>query len=291
MLLASARRCIQGAWQHVPGATRRHFPSVLFETGPSTIGIGLAGQFAQQTCGFAGFRRRARVGAKHQLTRYVANQEIRVPTVQLVDEAKKLVGDPIDSQLARMTAKEQGLDLILLDRNAKPYPICIYGDLKKIQFEDRKRAQAKRVEDMDKRKETKVFKFKSNIDEGDIQRNIDWIAGFIQKGHRVECQIWLLRRRNIASQSHGQSIDLGNRIIDSVIDVANIVGGEPYTTKFGDTRYRFKIKQNKVNLVLVPAPGKKNKAKTSLDKQPAQKSAKKKAYVNVNKTIKHTKRS
>ena len=68
-------------------------------------------------------------------------------------------------------AQAQKKDLILLDGRAKP-AVCRLGDLKKLEFEARKKAQAQRVAQMGKQKELKTFKFKSNIDEGDINRNI-----------------------------------------------------------------------------------------------------------------------
>lgn len=247
-----------------------------------------------------GFRRRARVGAKHRLARIVANNQLRQhETIQLVDESRQRVGEPVSFRKAMREAKSKDSDLILLDGRSKPV-ICTFGDLKKLEFEARKKAQAQRVSQMGKQKELKTFKFKSNIDEGDINRNIERILDFVKSGHRVDAQIWLLRRWNVKQKSYGQSVDLANRIINSVSEYAVAQGLKPFEIN-GETKYNHKVKGNKITINLLPGKPKANdkpkekgkkKQKKQQQKQhtdPAIKD-KTKGFQNRNKTIKFSRR-
>ena len=89
------------------------------------------------------------------------------------------------------TAKEKGLDLVLVAPNAEP-PVCKIMDYGKYKYLQNKKAQEAKKKQ--KQIEVKEMKLRPNTDEHDFNFKVKNIIKFLQKENKVKVNIFLRGR-------------------------------------------------------------------------------------------------
>jgi translation initiation factor IF-3 len=144
-----------------------------------------------------------------------ANQEIRVPRVQLIDEEGKNRGIvPIGEALA--AAEEAGLDLVEIAPNADP-PVCKILDLGKLKYQTQKKAAEARKNQ--KTIEIKEIKMRPNIDTHDYQVKMKAVRRFFEEGDKVKLTL-RFRGREMAHLELG--MELLNRVREELSEIAKV---------------------------------------------------------------------
>ena len=161
------------------------------------------------------YRKKSKKGDKFNIKTYIANENIKHREVQILDNNNKLSA-PMQRNEAINVARDNGLDLILLNVSKQNKVVCKFDDLTKLQYKARRKAAEDRLNNIEKNKREKTVKFKSNMGENDIERQINQIKKFLRDNHAVIVDIWLLRRWNVKHESFEKSLDLAHRIIEQI---------------------------------------------------------------------------
>nr|WP_026398297.1 translation initiation factor IF-3 [Acetobacter sacchari] len=133
------------------------------------------------------------------------NEEIRVPSVRLIDQDGEMVG-VLPMRDALLRAYGVGLDLLEISPNAEP-PVCKILDYGKFKYEQqKKRNEARKKQKVIEIKEVKV---RPNIDENDYQVKMRAMKSFIGEGDKVKVTL-RFRGREMAHQ------DLGVKVLERI---------------------------------------------------------------------------
>jgi translation initiation factor IF-3 len=133
------------------------------------------------------------------------NDEIRVPTVRLIDNHGEMQG-VMSTREAIQRAYAAGLDLVEISPNAEP-PVAKILDFGKFKYEQqKKRNEAKKKQKVIEIKEIKV---RPNIDENDYQVKLRAMKAFIGEGDKVKVTL-RFRGREMAHQ------DIGVRVLERI---------------------------------------------------------------------------
>jgi translation initiation factor IF-3 len=136
-----------------------------------------------------------------------ANQDIRSPSVQLIDAEGKNHGIVPTSQALAM-AEEAGLDLVEINSNGD-VPVCKIVDLGKLKYQSQKKASEARKKQ--KTVEVKEIKMRPNIDTHDYQVKMRAMARFFDEGDKVKVTL-RFRGREMAH------MELGMKLLQQVKD-------------------------------------------------------------------------
>lgn len=150
----------------------------------------------------------------------LANGDIPFPKVRVVDDAG-LVGDFMINE-ALALAKGRKTDLVVLSGVVDP-PLCrlvpldtFYSEMAEEEVNEEARARERKLREFsfDPNMKVKGMRFTALIDEHALERKVNQVRAFLEKGHRVEARI--LQSRGPAEDV----IDLALRIISEVRDIA-----------------------------------------------------------------------
>ncbi|MCB1382823.1 MAG: translation initiation factor IF-3 [Notoacmeibacter sp.] len=144
-----------------------------------------------------------------------ANQDIRVPRVQLIGEDGSNLGE-VPTQEAIQRAEDAGLDLVEISPNATP-PVCKILDLGKLKYEKQKKAAEARKKQ--KTIEIKEIKMRPNIDTHDYEVKMKAVRRFFEDGDKVKVTL-RFRGREMAHQELGMK--LLNQVRDDVEEIAKV---------------------------------------------------------------------
>jgi translation initiation factor IF-3 len=129
------------------------------------------------------------------------NEEIRVPTVRLIDDLGEMQG-VMGVREAQQRAFAVGLDLVEISPNAEP-PVCKILDYGKFKYEQQKKKnEAKKKQKIVEIKEVKV---RPNIDDHDYQVKLRSMKSFIEEGDKVKVTL-RFRGREMAHQEIGVKV-------------------------------------------------------------------------------------
>jgi translation initiation factor IF-3 len=168
--------------------------------------------FRETTEETAAIRRPQRAPAPAQKGGPRINEEIRIPSVHLIDKDGANLGTiPIAEALAK--AQEAGLDLVEISPNAAP-PICKLLDFGKYKYQEQKKAAEARKKQ--KVVEVKEIKYRPMIDAHDYEVKMRSMKRFFEEGDKVKITL-RFRGREMAHQ------ELGTRLLERVkTDVAKM---------------------------------------------------------------------
>jgi translation initiation factor IF-3 len=133
------------------------------------------------------------------------NEEIRVPSVRLIDEEGEMQG-VMTTRDAMQRAFSVGLDLLEISPNAEP-PVVKILDYGKFKYEQQKKKNEARKKQ--KVIEIKEVKVRPNIDENDYQVKMRAMKSFIEDGDKVKVTL-RFRGREMAHQ------DLGVKVLERI---------------------------------------------------------------------------
>lgn len=129
------------------------------------------------------------------------NQDIKSPTVRLVDENGEMVG-VVSRADALVRAQRAGLDLVEVSPNAEP-PVCKILDYGKYKFElQKKKAEAKKKQ---KVIELKEIQLRPMIDKHDLEIKCKAAERFLNEGNKVKF-VMRFRGRELSHQQIGMDI-------------------------------------------------------------------------------------
>jgi translation initiation factor IF-3 len=122
--------------------------------------------------------------------RFRFNQQIRVPTVFLINETGEKIG-PTPTARALAMAREVELDLVEVDPSGKP-PVAKIMDYGQFKYEREKKAQKQRAQQ--KKVETKAIRLSIRISKHDFILRLEQAKKFLTKGHKLKIEIVLKGR-------------------------------------------------------------------------------------------------
>lgn len=135
-------------------------------------------------------RRRGGMQKKEEAPLYRANEQILAPTVRVVDEEGKPLGE-LSTSNAIAIAQERGYDLVEVSPKAEP-PVCRlldYGQFK-YQKEKESRLQKARAKKVD----VKGVRLSAKMGQHDIDIRREQSQGFLADGHKIKIEIMLRGR-------------------------------------------------------------------------------------------------
>lgn len=129
------------------------------------------------------------------------NERIRYPEVRVVGEG---INDVMSTRSALDTARQKGLDLVVITENAKP-PVAKILDFNKYLYEQNKKSS--QVKAKAKKSETKEFRIGARIDPGGIEMRVKRARGFLEDGNRVKITVRLRGRERAKPELGTQKLE------------------------------------------------------------------------------------
>eukprot|EP00927_Polykrikos_kofoidii_P017039 TRINITY_DN17736_c0_g1_i1.p1 TRINITY_DN17736_c0_g1~~TRINITY_DN17736_c0_g1_i1.p1 ORF type:complete len:357 (-),score=39.99 TRINITY_DN17736_c0_g1_i1:324-1340(-) len=165
----------------------------------------------------------------------IANGDIPFPRVRVVDDSG-LLGDFSIGE-ARSLARRRGTDIVVLSGGVEP-PLCRLVSLHTYTEELNQKAEADRGREQsrvlrefsfDPAMKVKGMRFAAVIGEHDLERKVNTIRAFLEKGHRVEARV-----RQGRSKPE-DVLDVALRICAEVRDLAKPEGLEESVREFRES--------------------------------------------------------
>lgn len=148
------------------------------------------------------------------ISEFIINEQIRDKEVRVIGENNEMLG-VMTSREALDTAREAGLDLILISPTAKP-PVCRISDFGKFRYEmARKEKENKKKQ---KVTEVKEVRLSPNIEANDLNTKVSAARKFLEKGDRVKVTL-RFRGREMAHMTSSKHIldDFAEKLADCAI--------------------------------------------------------------------------
>ena len=146
----------------------------------------------------------------------VANEEIRVRQVRLIDESGGQAGI-VATEDARKMATERGFDLVEVAPDASP-PVCKLLDYGKFKYQVRKKSHQKKVH----RQVIKEIRVRPITDVHDVETKVKHARAFLAHGDKVLVNM-VFKGREVVHRDIGQGIL--NRFITELADVCKVEKG------------------------------------------------------------------
>ncbi len=143
---------------------------------------------------------------------YPVNEKIRVKEVRVVTPDGENLG-VLSRDEALKKARELDLDLVVISQKANP-PVAKMLDFRKFLFEKRKERQDARK---GRKTDTKILRFKPNIDDHDLEVRIKRAREFLEDGDKVKFEIPFFGRMITRKEVGYKKLD---RIMQEISDVA-----------------------------------------------------------------------
>jgi translation initiation factor IF-3 len=116
---------------------------------------------------------------------------------------------------ARKFATQNNMDLVEIAPQANP-PVCYVMDYKKYLYEEK----IKQKNNKSKKEETKEIRFKSCIEQNDLNIKIKQARSFIEKGKKVQITLRFKSYRDQIHRQKGQEII--KNFLSSIEDIAQL---------------------------------------------------------------------
>ena len=148
------------------------------------------------------------------MKKHLVNDEIDVETVRLIGEDGVQMGIFSVSD-AKKLGRDQGLDLLLLSKDARP-PVCKIVNHGQFRYEQQKKE--KLAKKNSRNHMMKELKFSPKISEHDYQVRLSRAVGFLKKGYKVKANLFF-RGREAAHPGLGSHVI--NRFIGHISELGN----------------------------------------------------------------------
>ena len=142
------------------------------------------------------------------------NDEIRIPTIRVVNADGKMLGE-MATQQALELAREAGLDLVEINPDDKP-PVCKIMDFGKMQYERRKKQSSGKKTHQ---QQLKQIRLRAKTGQHDIDFKVKKVREFLNRKDKVKINV-LFRGRENAHHERGR--EMLEEIGESLKDVADI---------------------------------------------------------------------
>lgn len=138
---------------------------------------------------------------KNRVKRHKINSEVRFPEVRIIGDHGGAIMSSFD---ASKLAQSEGMDLILINENAKP-PVVRIEDYKKFVYNEKKREKERKKKA--KKVELKEIKLSIFIADNDLQTKSRKANEFLNEGNKVKCTLLMKARQN-AMKDKGEIVML-----------------------------------------------------------------------------------
>ena len=126
--------------------------------------------------------------------KYPYNQYIRAETLRVIDDKGENLG-VMEKYKALQLAREKETDIVIIAPNAKP-PVAKLIDINSFKYQIQKKEKlAKKGQ---KKNKTKEVKFSPLIAQGDLDRKLESIRKFADKGYTVK--VTVMRKRRVTKE-------------------------------------------------------------------------------------------
>ncbi len=122
---------------------------------------------------------------------YKLNEKIRALEVRVITKTGENLG-VLKTAEALRTARDQGLDLVLISEDAKP-PVAKILDFNKFLYEERKKESKSKAKS--KKSSLKELRFGPSIGLGDLTNKIERAKEFLSEGNQVRVTVPLKGRQ------------------------------------------------------------------------------------------------
>lgn len=133
----------------------------------------------------------------------------------------RLDGRLVPAEEAVRMAEESGLDLVLV--SVSP-PVGRLMDYRKALFDAQKRAKALQRRQRASAQRVKEVKFRLSVGEGDWQRKVGQVAGFLEDGDRVDVKV-VLRGREASDALSATVAEFVGRLSGRLGEIGRILEG------------------------------------------------------------------
>lgn len=141
---------------------------------------------------------------KHMtITNTLANERIRAPQVRLIDSSGENLGVVLTRD-ALNKARQQGLDLVVINSQAQPWVVKIL-DLNKWLYEQKKAEKARLKKSRENEIQFKEIQMRPVTDDHDIQIKAKMARGFLDSGCKVKVVI-KFRGREMSHKDLGELV-------------------------------------------------------------------------------------
>lgn len=134
---------------------------------------------------------------------YLANNWIKSATVRLIDETGQNVG-VVDTKTALLRARDFGLDLITIAKDAEP-PVCRIYELSKYAYEQKKHKKELDKKNRENQIIVKEIQLRYSIDEHDLLIKQKHAKEFLEENHKVRI-VMKFRGREISFSKKGYEL-------------------------------------------------------------------------------------
>jgi translation initiation factor IF-3 len=142
------------------------------------------------------------------MKKHILNDRIRGQQTRLVGH-ENYKNDIVKLDFAKKLAREEGLDLVLINPNEDPI-ICKIMDYNKFLYNQKKNNKN------NNKPKIKEIKFTPNITDNDMGVKIKQARGFLEKGYTINIQIFF-KGREIAHKERGEEVLF--KFLDNLTDV------------------------------------------------------------------------
>jgi translation initiation factor IF-3 len=151
---------------------------------------------------------------RQQVTRFNANERIRVPKLMVIDEEGKNIGE-MDTRDALALAKEKELDIVEVQPKANP-PIAKILDFGQMQYEQEKTKSKQKARQ--KKVDTKAIRISFRISDHDKATKQKQAEKFLEQGHKVKIDVVLKGREKAYVSEAKENMESFSKILgDDII--------------------------------------------------------------------------
>ena len=142
------------------------------------------------------------------MKKHILNDRIKGSTVRLVGH-ENYINDIIDLRVAKQLARDDGLDLVLMNPNESP-AVCKIMDYNKFLYNQKKGDKKRSAPKL------KEIKFTPNISDNDLEVKVKQARKFLEKGSTINVQVFF-KGREIMHKDRGTEALF--RFLNELVDV------------------------------------------------------------------------
>lgn len=160
--------------------------------------------------------------------KFYVNEQIRVPSVLLIDETGERIGEIVTAKALQM-AKDADLDLVQVDPKGSP-PVAKIMDYGQFKYEREKQAHKQKVQQ--KKVDIKGIRLSVRISQHDFDFRVDQAKKFLEKGDKLKVEVILKGRER---QHPEKGVEAINNFIAALkkVEGFNIIPEQDLTKQGG----------------------------------------------------------
>jgi translation initiation factor IF-3 len=169
------------------------------------------------------YRNKFGFSSYHSNSKHRVNYAIKAYSIRVIFEGQQIGVMSVDS--AMKIANEKNLDLVEIAPNSKP-PVCHILNYEKYLYQEK-------IKEKDKKKGTKLndskeIRFKSCIEENDLNTKINHAKEFLKDGKKVQITLKFKSNRELSHKEKG--FELINKFLECIDNSIFSIEKKPFMT-------------------------------------------------------------